>query len=282
MRSAARRSSRSIARSTRTSRMSGASSNPIPAILATSSRYTASATSSRSDMREDPCGTNTRRSVGHRPPPGAGGEKPGWWPDAEPWPPRDEFYRWRTGRRRFFRRAAAFVLVAMALAFVGLLTAVWFVVARVSAGPPSGVQPVLIVLLALVPFALIGITLARMRGAVMSLRRVMDAADHVAAGDYGTRVAEAGPYLPFRNLARSFNTMTERLQHNDRQRRDLMADVAHELRTPLTIIQGKLEGMVDGVYPNDAGQLAILLEQTHVLSRLVDDLQTLALSESGT
>jgi signal transduction histidine kinase len=64
-------------------------------------------------------------------------------------------------------------------------------------------------------------------------------------------------------------------------RRDLMADVAHELRTPLTVIQGKLEGLIDGVYPRDDGQLQQLLEETHVLSRLVEDLRTLALSESG-
>jgi two-component system, OmpR family, sensor histidine kinase BaeS len=108
----------------------------------------------------------------------------------------------------------------------------------------------------------------------------MEAADRVTAGDYSTRVDERGP-VPIRALARSFNTMTERLQNHDKMRRDLMADVAHELRTPLTVIQGKLEGLLDGVYPRDDGQLQQLLEETHVLSRLVEDLRTLALSESG-
>ena len=60
-----------------------------------------------------------------------------------------------------------------------------------------------------------------------------------------------------------------------------MADVAHELRTPLTVMQGRLEGLLDGVYPRDDGQLAELLEETQVLARLVEDLRTLALSESG-
>ena len=108
----------------------------------------------------------------------------------------------------------------------------------------------------------------------------MEAADRVAAGDYDVRVAEHGP-RPMHALARSFNTMTERLQNNDRLRRNLMADVAHELRTPLTVIHGKLEGLLDGVYPRDDAQLQQLLEETHVLSRLVEDLRTLALSESG-
>ena len=57
-----------------------------------------------------------------------------------------------------------------------------------------------------------------------------------------------------------------------------MADVAHELRTPLSVMQGRLEGLLDGVYPRDDRQLAQLLEETQVLSRLIEDLRTLALS----
>jgi signal transduction histidine kinase len=57
--------------------------------------------------------------------------------------------------------------------------------------------------------------------------------------------------------------------------------VAHALRTPLTVIQGKLEGLLDGVYPPDERQLGALVEETHVLSRLIEDLRTVALSEGG-
>ncbi|MBI4485631.1 MAG: HAMP domain-containing protein [Acidobacteria bacterium] len=112
------------------------------------------------------------------------------------------------------------------------------------------------------------------------LGAVMDAADRVAGGDYGVRVQESGP-PPMRALARSFNTMAERLQRADRLRRDLMADVAHELRTPLTVLQGRLEGLMDGVYPRDEGQISQLLDETHVLSRLIEDLRTVALSDAG-
>ena len=65
------------------------------------------------------------------------------------------------------------------------------------------------------------------------------------------------------------------------RRRSLLADVTHELRTPLTVIQGSVEGMIDGVYPADNGQLAALLDETRVLARLIDDLRTLALADSG-
>jgi signal transduction histidine kinase len=46
-------------------------------------------------------------------------------------------------------------------------------------------------------------------------------------------------------------------------------------------MQGKVEGLIDGVYPLAAAELKTVLEETHVLSRLVEDLRTLALSESG-
>jgi signal transduction histidine kinase len=52
-----------------------------------------------------------------------------------------------------------------------------------------------------------------------------------------------------RLLSDNFNQMAAALQASDQQRRDLLADVAHELRTPLTVMRGRLEGIVDGVYP---------------------------------
>jgi two-component system OmpR family sensor kinase/two-component system sensor histidine kinase BaeS len=85
-----------------------------------------------------------------------------------------------------------------------------------------------------------------------------------------------------RTVARAFNSMTSKLEVQDRQRRDLMADIAHELRTPLAVLQGRLEGMLDGVYPRDEGQLAAVLQETRMLARLVEDLRTLAHTESGT
>ncbi len=120
-----------------------------------------------------------------------------------------------------------------------------------------------------------------LRRVATPLGDVMEAAGRVAAGDYSVRVAERGP-REVRALARAFNTMTSRLQTNEEQRRNLMADVAHELRTPLAVIQGNLEGLLDSVYPRDDAHLAPILDETRVLSRLIEDLRTLALAESGT
>jgi two-component system OmpR family sensor kinase/two-component system sensor histidine kinase BaeS len=109
---------------------------------------------------------------------------------------------------------------------------------------------------------------------------VVGAAHRVADGDYSVRVTETGPVF-LRAIARAFNSMTSRLEAQDRLRRDLMADIAHELRTPLSVIQGRVEALLDGVYPRDDHQLAEVLQDTRVLARLVEDLRTLANAESG-
>jgi two-component system OmpR family sensor kinase/two-component system sensor histidine kinase BaeS len=109
---------------------------------------------------------------------------------------------------------------------------------------------------------------------------IMAATDAIGRGDLSVRINEQGP-RPIREMARRFNRMTAELAHADQQRRNLTADVAHELRNPLHIIQGNLEGMLDGVYEPTPENLSATLDETRLLSRLVADLQTLSLAESG-
>ena len=61
----------------------------------------------------------------------------------------------------------------------------------------------------------------------------------------------------------------------------MVADIAHELRSPLTVMQGKLEGMMDGVFPLDQEQVGTVYDGTLLLSRLVDDLRLLSLAQAG-
>jgi two-component system OmpR family sensor kinase/two-component system sensor histidine kinase BaeS len=112
------------------------------------------------------------------------------------------------------------------------------------------------------------------------LADVMAAADAVAEGDFSVRVPERGPG-EFARLAQSFNRMARELERADQQRRNLTADVAHELRTPLQVIQGNLEGILDGVYEPTRRHIDATLEETRLLTRLVEDLRTLSLAESG-
>ncbi len=119
-----------------------------------------------------------------------------------------------------------------------------------------------------------------LRRAAAAVADLVGAAERVEAGDYSVRLAERGP-REIRSVTRAFNAMNARLEESDEQRRRLLADLSHELRTPLSVIQGNLEGLIDGVYPADAAHLAPILEETHLLERLIEDLRTLALAEAG-
>jgi len=214
------------------------------------------------------------------PPPLKRGEPPAWWPEHEPWPPR----RGRLRHNPFFRRLgclfAAFNLLALALllisgAFVAHIFGVIHITPRVIEWTvPLGGLSFIFIVGALV---LVGMSMRRVFNPLDSL---LEAADRVADGDYTVRVQERGPGA-MRSLTRAFNNMAARLHKTDEQRRTLLADVTHELRTPLTVIRGNLEGMLDGVYPPDEANLRALLDETHLLARLVEDLRTLSLAESG-
>ena len=109
---------------------------------------------------------------------------------------------------------------------------------------------------------------------------LISASGQIEEGDYSARVPERGP-RDVRSLARAFNAMTERLEAVDSQRRTFLADVAHELRTPLTVILGRIDAMLDGVDPRDDEQLARIKSQAQLLDRVVEDLRTAALAETG-
>ena len=214
------------------------------------------------------------------------GQRPPWWPENESWPPTRDAWR-RVGRRNpFFRRMGCFVFVFVFLAFIGLLGILRFLLAPFVNfnGSPGIDRPDYIFPFGVVGFFLFFFALA---WGMRSLRRVsrpldelVDASNKVAEGDYSIRVEENGPPEIY-SLMRGFNSMAERLQVSDQQRRNMLADVSHELRTPITVIQGNVEGILDGLYPADEVRLKSILEETQVLSRLVDDLRTLALAESG-
>lgn len=109
---------------------------------------------------------------------------------------------------------------------------------------------------------------------------IFAAIDSIAEGDLSVRVPDHYP-RQFGLLAQRFNHMIAELERSDEQRRNLTADIAHELRTPLHIIQGNLEGILDGVYQPTLEHINNTLDETKLLARLVNDLQTLSLAEAG-
>ena len=208
--------------------------------------------------------------------------RPSWWPEDEAWPPVDSerVHAWREMRRHFLWRIGGLFIAFFAFIAVLIGLLIWLAasVLGILAAPVRGqagiVIPIVIIFAGLF---LLGRALQRVATPIGDL---MQAAERVEEGDYAVRVREHGP-RELRALARAFNSMAARLQSSDAQRRNLLADVTHELRTPLTVIQGNLEGLLDGVYARDDEHLAPILEETRVLSRLIDDLRTLALADSG-
>jgi len=210
--------------------------------------------------------------------------RPPWWPADESWPPAGPpWARWRAMRGRFVWRLAV-VLAALFVFAAGVVTVLLSAVAvalRLVRVPVGAF---------VIWWATVGLTILLASGlfvAARALRRlaspvadVMAAAGQLAAGDYAVRVIERGP-PEVRRLAHAFNDMATRLQGHEATRRSLLADIAHELRTPLAVVQGNLEGLLDGVYARDDSHLSAVLEETRVLSTLIEDLRTLALAETG-
>ena len=192
--------------------------------------------------------------------------KQGWPEHWQGWEGR----KWRRGGRRhprflFFRFASLFGL--MALLFVGGMAGLAFLLTRLVGG--GGPTAVLVWLLGcslsvFLPLMAIFIGVRTFRRIAAPLSNVMAAADSVAEGDFSVRVEEAHRGGEFTQLARSFNRMAAELERAEQQRRNLTADIAHELRTPLHIIQGNLEGVLDGVYEPTADHINTTLDETRL------------------
>jgi len=211
--------------------------------------------------------------------------RPPWWPENEEWPPRDR-HQWRRIRRQnpFFRRMGLVFAIFNIFSIFLFAAIVGFILNALGIIHFSGDQFQWLVPFGRVFFAVVVailiLSVLNIRRMSMPLDDLLDASNKVAEGDFSARVEESGP-REVRSLTRGFNSMASRLQVNDQQRRAMLADVSHELRTPLTIIQGNLEAILDGVYPADETRLKSILEETQILSRLVEDLRTLSLAETG-
>ncbi|HEX8870674.1 MAG TPA: HAMP domain-containing sensor histidine kinase, partial [Lentzea sp.] len=132
----------------------------------------------------------------------------------------------------------------------------------------------LVALLALVVALLIS------RQVLRPISALAASARRLGSGDLSGRVPEKGSG-DLVELTRAFNAMADSLQRSREQQHNMIADIAHELRTPLANIRGYVEGVRDGVLPADPELYRSLHEEALLQQRLIDDLQELALAESG-
>lgn len=112
------------------------------------------------------------------------------------------------------------------------------------------------------------------------LREMQQATRQLAAGDYRLQVERPGT-TELADLAEDVNALAGALASTDQRRVRLIAEVAHEMRTPLTVIDGYVEGMIDGVFVAEPERLAQISTEVRKLRRLTDDLSTLSRVEEG-
>jgi two-component system sensor histidine kinase BaeS len=118
------------------------------------------------------------------------------------------------------------------------------------------------------------------RRALLSVGALSVAARKLGSGDLSQRVPKLQPH-EIGELGKTFNSMADDLQRAERQRLNLMADVAHELRTPLSNIQGYIEAMKDGIMQPNAETLDSVHQQVLHLNHLVEDVKLLSLMDAG-
>ncbi|MCK9929778.1 HAMP domain-containing histidine kinase [Frankia sp. Mgl5] len=111
----------------------------------------------------------------------------------------------------------------------------------------------------------------RVLAPVRELRRTAQA---ISDTDFSRRIPVAGRD-EIAELARTFNSMLDRLEDAFATQRAFVDDAGHELRTPITIISGHLELLSDD--PAERTEtVALVTDELDRMSRMVDDLLTLA------
>lgn len=75
--------------------------------------------------------------------------------------------------------------------------------------------------------------------------------------------------------------ISQRLYRLETIRKSMVADIAHELRTPLSVMRTQLDHSLTQQIPLDMTQAALLQDEIYRMSKLLSDLQQLALAESG-
>lgn len=198
-------------------------------------------------------------------------------------------------RRISLTRQLSVAMAALALVAVVISTAIFYIVYAVlerlrivAPMPPEVADTTGLDVGITLTACVIGVALALVvairlaRRIIRPLGAVGEAVRRIAEGDLATRVeAVAGAHGETALLISDFNAMAHRLQRMSDDVNVWNAQIAHELRTPLTILRGRLQGAKDGVFPLDEALVVGLMKQVDGLTRLVEDLRSVSLADSG-
>src|ERR1051326_5897250 len=136
--------------------------------------------------------------------------------------------------------------------------------------------PLVIALAGLGGYPLAGRSLRPLSSMAMQARRITESSLH-------TRIEIGRAAEEMETLVAAFNELLARLDQSFESMRRFVADASHELRTPVSVIRGEADVALS--HERTAEQyrtsLAIVLDESRRLSRLVEDLLNLARADAG-
>lgn len=119
--------------------------------------------------------------------------------------------------------------------------------------------------------------------ALRPVHEIIDQAEEIGAGSLGKRIRAHADAHEVRRLVEVLNTMLARIDAAFDAQRRFVGDASHELRSPITALRGELElALRRERSPEEYRRvIASALEETERLTRLAEDLLTLARSDAG-
>ncbi|MEX2227731.1 MAG: HAMP domain-containing sensor histidine kinase [Dehalococcoidia bacterium] len=143
--------------------------------------------------------------------------------------------------------------------------------------------PRLVLAGAIALFVSFGVAFVISRSISGPLRRITQASQQMARGEYDVHIPIRGEDEVGR-LSEAFNHMAQEVSRSQRMMKDLLANVSHELKTPLTSIQGFSQAILDGAATDEEASkesARIINEEANRMRALVEDLLLLSQIESG-
>ncbi|MBC8589197.1 sensor histidine kinase [Paratissierella segnis] len=102
-------------------------------------------------------------------------------------------------------------------------------------------------------------------------------ANNISKGDFSESITIKGND-EIAELGHSLNHMADKIQELEELRKDSIANVSHELKTPLTTIQNFMQGILDGVVPENQVEsfIKIAIDESKRLGKMVEELIVLS------
>jgi two-component system, OmpR family, sensor kinase len=122
------------------------------------------------------------------------------------------------------------------------------------------------------------------RQSLAPVAAMAERAQKMGVADLSARLPVANPRDELGRLAKTFNDLLNRLEASLTQQRQFMADASHELRTPVATSRTAAAVALQQRHRDEEEyreSLAIIEQQTARLSRIVDDMFTLAGADAG-